>query len=138
MLSKSRDNICINYDKVNERFYQPRTMPYIYTLNSDYDKERFSITINNIAYSNIDYLYDNEIERKFYKDNYINIDVNDYLYIIGNKDWFIAINRNKEILYHVLPYDYRALEEFNNYFNNLEAIINRKSKFSKKKKMIGD
>ena len=138
VLSKSRDNICINYDKVNERFYQPRTMPYIYTLNSDYDKERFSITINNIAYSNIDYLYDNEIERKFYKDNYINIDVNDYLYIIGNKDWFIAINRNKEILYHVLPYDYRALEEFNNYFNNLEAIINRKSKFSKKKKMIGD
>lgn len=39
----------------------------------------------------------------------------DFVYIVGNKDWFIGVSRDDNILYATLPYDYRVCDEFDSY-----------------------
>ena len=45
-------------------------------------------------------------------ENYVPLEVNNYLYIIGNKDWFVGIDTNYHLTSACLPYDERAMDEY--------------------------
>ena len=47
----------------------------------------------------------------------------DYIYITGNKDWFIAVDYDYKIISSILPYDKRAVIEYENAINTLEKNI---------------
>lgn len=110
------------------KFYQKRKEPFVFDYGNS-DKERVEQVINSINYTSIDYQeYLTEKQKNTIKRNYKKINIDDYTYIIGNKDWFIAINENGEVFSKILPYDERARIE---YFNGLQDI---KEKYSNTKR----
>lgn len=65
-----------------------------------------------------------EEEKKYLKRNYRNLDINDYIYIVGNKDWFIALkNDGKTLVNYILPYDNRAYDECRNSYEEMKRIF---------------
>ena len=123
IIAKRDKTTKIDYNSYENIFYQQRSIPYIYDIKNDNDKERIEIFINNIAYSSIEYNYDTKEEKDFYKDNYNYINVDNYIYITGNKDWFIAVDYDYKIISSILPYDKRAVIEYENALNTLEKNI---------------
>lgn len=101
----------------NIMFYEKRLPGFVMDINTE-DKERIEIVINSINYSFIDYMNLTDEEKNSARRRYKRLKVEDYDYIIGNKDWFIAINE-LEIISRVLPFDARAREE---YLIGLEGI----------------
>lgn len=124
-----------NYCEVRDRYYQSRPVPYIYITGHEADTERIEIFINNIWYSSIDYLNCGDEKKREYKENYELLRVSDFLYIVGNKDWFMGIDTDYNIKYYVLPYDDRVLEEFDYYKEKMNDIINDVKGHVKKKKL---
>ena len=94
------------------KFYQPRSEDYEFDIDKEYDKERLSLIVNSIAYSAIDYQRCSTAIKNRKKRNFKPIDVNDFQYIIGNKDWYVAIDNQYNILANLLPYDERARKDY--------------------------
>lgn len=92
----------------SDEFYQKRDQNYEFDVNKEYDKERLSIIINSIYYSSIDYQNITPEEKIRRKREFELLDINSFKYITGNKDWFVAIDDNYNILSRLLPYDKRA------------------------------
>ncbi len=104
-------------------FYEERKEPFIFD-SSNNDKERIEQLINSINYSSISFQHDlTETQKNRQRRNYKYLNVADFNFIIGNKDWFIGI-KDFETISVVLPYDFRARNE---YFKALEDI---KEKYS--------
>lgn len=103
----------------DDQFYQHRNPIYKYNVLKEYDKERINIIVNNIAYSYINFLPIDDNSKKIMQDNYQEIDASKFRYIVGNKDWFIAIDDRLSITSFLLPYDKRAKVE---YLNALEQV----------------
>ena len=105
-------------------FYQPRLRPYIFSPTHEADQERIKIYINSIAYSSISFQKSSELEKNRERDYYHELEIEDFLYIVGNKDWFIGITKNREVVKYCLPYDKRALIEYQKYEELLDMILN--------------
>jgi hypothetical protein len=137
IVSKKDINTEPKYFDNNDIFLEKRRVPYIFSPSNESDKERIELKINSIAYSSINYFDISEKEKKKEKDYYLNKDINDYIYIVGNKDWYIGIKKDRTIDKYILPYDKRAIEEFNKYIyiieeNLLEDIKKRTNNRNKK------
>ena len=103
-----------------EKYYQKRIPNYIYNMNSELDKERINLLINSIRYEWIDFRNISQQEKNSFKRKYTSLKVEDFSYIIGNKDWFIAIS-DDNIISCRLPYDERAKIEYYNAFNDIKS-----------------
>lgn len=112
IVSKGSSAKEISYEDCGDNFYQKRVKPYIYDSSNESDRERISIIVNAINYANINYLGLDKEEVKFRQEYYESINVDDTSYIVGNNDWFIALNNNNTITSCVLPYDERAGHEY--------------------------
>lgn len=124
ILYKISDDVESNYYLPDEKFYQKRNLNYQYSVTKEYDKERIQLIINSIAYSSIDYESNPDKEKNKMKRKFKNLDINNYQYIIGNKDWFIAIDSNLNIISYLLPYDERARTEYLEAFAKLSIMDN--------------
>lgn len=92
-------------------FYEARKEPFVFD-SSNNDKERIEQLINSINFTSIDYQNNlTDKQKNSMKRNYKSLNVEDYNYIIGSKDWFIAIN-DMEVISRILPYDKRARDEY--------------------------
>ena len=107
----------------DDKFYQNRNPIYKYNVLKEYDKERINIFVNNIAYSYIDCLPINEETKRMLKDNYQEIDASSFRFIVGNKDWFIAIDNRLSLITYILPYDERAKDEYLNALGKVNELI---------------
>ncbi|HHW68734.1 MAG TPA: hypothetical protein GX747_00120 [Tenericutes bacterium] len=114
----SVNNVKINHYKPTEVYYQNRIPNYIYDTLNEKDKERINQIINSIYYDNIN--FKNIPNKNKEKRNYKPLNVSDYSYIIGNKDWFIAIDDNANIISCCLPYDHRAKNEYLTALSNIK------------------
>lgn len=115
----------VNYKKPEfyypqEEYYQKRIPNYVYNMNSELDKERIKLLINSIRYEWIDFRNISQKEKNSLKRKYINLKVEDFSYIVGNKDWFIAIS-DDNIISCRLPYDERAKIEYYDAFNDIRT-----------------
>ena len=104
------------YYLAQDQFYQERSADYEFNVNREYDKERLSLIVNSIAYSSIDYKNISTSRKNKEKRKFKPIDVDTFQYIVGNKDWYVAIDNQFNILANLLPYDERAKRD---YFRNL-------------------
>lgn len=134
IITKKFANNKINYNIDNKKFYQKRDIPYIYDKNHDEDKERIEIFINSIAYSSIEYDYNTKEEIDFYKENYNLLSIDNYFYITGSKDWFIAITFDYEIISYILPIDKRAVEEYEIALNYINENLPKLKKYQRNRK----
>ena len=128
ILYNSSDYQKNDYYLSENRFYQKRNPIFRYDNVAERDKERIKIIIDSIAYSSIDSEEEVLEERKILKDKFKGLNINDYLYIIGNKDWFIAINNDIysnefPLTSHVLNFDKRAWKEYLNGYNEIQKIL---------------
>ena len=112
-----------------------RNKNYIYSKVQQENRLLIEQRINEIEYKSIDLKSISEIEKKILKENYKEIKVDDYAYIVCNEDWYIALSDNLEIKNAVLPYDPRAkfeyLTELQRVKSNYQIITqleNRKTK----------
>ena len=103
----------------NIEYYIPRTKNYVYSPDQQENKLLIEQKINEIEYRSIDLNpLDNNIKQKI-KENYKEIKVDDYSYIVCNEDWYIAMSNQLEIKTAVLRDDPRAEEEF---FTELQKL----------------
>jgi hypothetical protein len=107
------------------KYYQPRDKDYEFDVNKEYDKERLHQIINSIVYSSIEFLNISDKEKDERRQNFQTFDMNKFKYIIGNKDWFVAIDDNSNLISFILPYDERARMDYRNALNNALNIIER-------------
>ena len=107
----------------NDKFYQPRNPIYKYNVLKEYDKERINIFVNSIAYSYIDYLPYSEEIKNILRDNYQLMDASSFRFIVGNKDWFIAIDSGLSLITYLLPYDDRAKAEYLDALGKVNELI---------------
>lgn len=114
----------IKYFDNRDEFYQPRLKPYIFSPTHEADQERIKIYMNSIAYSSISFQNSSELEKNRERDYYHELEIEDFLYIVGNKDWFIGIMKDKRVVEYCLPYDNRALMEYQKYEELIDMILN--------------
>ena len=107
------------------RYYQKRDLNYEYTISKEYDQENLSLIVNSIYYSSIGYQNISEKEKYKRKQSFIPLDVSKFKYIIGNKDWYIAIDDNYNVLANLLPYDSRAKSDYINALANIPSILEK-------------
>lgn len=129
ILYKKSSNTKICYFDNKDIFYQNRPNHYIFSPTHEHDRERIEIILNSIAYSSIDYISHSEQEKNRNYLYFNNISVEDFIYIVGNKDWFIGINKKRQIVKHCLPYDKRGLEEFKKYGYLVEDVLENIDKY---------
>ena len=84
--------------------------------------------INSIYYSSIEEKTISEKEKREEKEFYIPLEVKDFLVITGNKDWFVGINKNYQIISACLSYDERARDEYQKNYNYLQVLNESKKK----------
>ncbi|MFV0249555.1 MAG: hypothetical protein ACK5HP_00740 [Bacilli bacterium] len=104
------------------QFFQKRNANYEYRTFEEGDKERIQLFINYINYSSIDCKKISDFQKSENKRNYQSICAADYKYIIGNKDWFIAIDNCMNLLTCLLPYDSRARDEYLKALNEIKKF----------------
>jgi len=102
----------IKYDSI-------RNKNYIYSRNQQENRLLIEQRINEIEYKSIDLKQLSELEKNILKENYKEIKIDDYSYVVCNEDWYIALSENLEIKNAVLPYDPRAKFE---YLNELQKV----------------
>ena len=57
------------------------------------------------------------------KNSYQEIDASSYRFIVGNKDWFIAIDNRLSLITYLLPYDERAKDEYLSALGKVNELI---------------
>lgn len=125
IIHKKEKNTIPKYFDNQDIFYQERPSPYVISPDKDFDKERISILLNQIAYSSIEFLKITQAEKEKQRLYYNLIEVDDFIYIIGNQDWFIGITKEKEIVKYFLPYDKRAYIEYDKYASFIKEILSK-------------
>ena len=98
------------------------------------DKERLELLINSINYDSIEFMNISKKEKNSMRRRFKPINLGQYKYIIGNKDWYIAIT-DLGITSAVLPYDKRAMIEMKEVLNskNFRNILNQNVEQENKK-----
>ncbi len=104
-------------------FYQERPKPYIISPKYEYDRERVEIMINAIGYSSIEFMDIGEEEKERERYWYHPYHVDDFIYIIGSRDWFIGLHQKEGVICYLLPYDERAKEEFRKYQGVIQEFM---------------
>lgn len=105
------------------KYFQSRPLNYIYNANIKEEKIKIENIINSIKYEHIDIRSHLKKEQKLSaKRKFVPMDIHDYQYIIGNKDWFIAIDQYNCIESYCLPYDPRANIEYKEALGQLEEL----------------
>ena len=137
ILCQTEDYKKNNYYESTDKFYQTRNKVFEYNIDKEYDSKRVEMLINLIAYSSIDFENISNKEKNSRKRKYKNIDIDKYLYIMGNKDWYVLIDENLNIVANLLPYDKRAIEEYKTALKKapiiVEKIMNEREKNGKQK-----
>ena len=114
-----------NFYIPKQRYKQRRYPDYIYDSKLEKDEERIELLMNSIRYEKLILSYpsnsskDCRMKREFQP-----LEIKNLNYIIGNKDWFIAIDKWNGIVSECLPYDPRAAVEYQNAFASLEKKYN--------------
>ncbi len=128
IISKSDDYKENKYYLAKDKFYQKRKEDYEFNIDKEYDKERLSLIVNSIAYSAIDYKNISPALKNRAKRTFKPIDVNTFKYIVGNKDWYVAIDDQYNILANLLPYDERAKKEYIKHLSQAPLLIENMEK----------
>lgn len=128
IISKSDDYKDNKYYLAKDKFYQKRKEDYEFNIDKEYDKERLSLIVNSIAYSAIDYKNISPSLKNRAKRTFKPIDVNTFKYIVGNKDWYVAIDDQYNILANLLPYDERAKKEYIKHLSQAPLLIENMEK----------
>lgn len=128
IISKSDDYKDNKYYLAKDKFYQKRKEDYEFNIDKEYDKERLSLIVNSIAYSAIDYKNISPSLKNRAKRTFKPIDVNTFKYIVGNKDWYVAIDNQYNILANLLPYDERAKKEYIKHLSQAPLLIENMEK----------
>ena len=123
VIAKSDTFEDISYYLSDDKFYQDRNPNYEFNINNEYDKERLSLIVNSISYSAIDYQNTSIQEKYKNKRYYKKIDVSKFKYIIGNKDWYVAIDDSFNVIANILPYDDRAKKDYFEALANVSTIL---------------
>lgn len=123
VIAKSDTFESINYYLSEDKFYQERNPNYEFNINNEYDKERLSLIVNSISYSAIDYQNISIQEKNKNKRYYKKIDVSKFKYIIGNKDWYVAIDDSFNVVANILPYDDRAKKDYFEALANVSTVL---------------
>ena len=110
------------------RIPQKRNKPYIFNPTLELDKERLSLIINSIYYSSIDDKQISKQEKEEMKEYYNPLEVKDFLVITGNKDWFVGVTKDYQIISACLSYDERAVEEYRKNYSYLQELNKNKTK----------
>ena len=134
ILTKNQKYTDPHYYEPKILYYQPRIPNYIYNINCEIDKEKLEQQINSIYYNSINQKDVYEEEKNSLRRNYKNLSVDDFNYIIGNKDWFIAIDKNYNIISICLPYDKRAMDDYLKAFSEIKENFANKENESDFKK----
>lgn len=116
------------YYLAKDKFYQERKEDYEFNIDKEYDKERLSLIVNSIAYSAIDYKNIPKSLKNKAKRTFKPIDVNTFKYIVGNKDWYVAIDDQYNILANLLPYDERARKDYIKHLSQAPLLIENMEK----------
>ncbi len=128
IISKSDDYKDNKYYLAKDKFYQKRKEDYEFNIDKEYDKERLSLIVNSIAYSAIDYKNISPALKNRAKRTFKPIDVNTFKYIVGNKDWYVAIDDQYNILANLLPYDERAKKKYIKHLSQAPLLIENMEK----------
>ncbi len=128
LLYKSETYKAPNYYLSDDCFYQNRKDNYQYDPTNRQDSEYIQTQINLIAYTSIDNLAKSKKETNTLKRKFQPLTVENYQYIIGNKDWFIAIDHELKLTSYLLFYDKRAKEEYRNALSNIQVKIDNLEK----------
>ena len=123
-----KENALPKYYDNPVRIPQKRNKPYIFDPTTEFDQERLHMLINSIYYSSIEEKAISEKEKREEKEFYIPLEVKDFLVITGNKDWFVGINKNYQIISACLSYDERAKDEYQKNYNYLQVLNESKKK----------
>lgn len=135
ILYRKDSNVQAKYLDNQDLFYQDRPSPYIFSPSHEYDQERIEIVLNQIAYSSIDFLDIPENKKQEQREFYQLIEVSNFLYIVGNKDWFIGLTKKQEIIKKLLPYDPRGIKEFQKYQETIYDVLGNMDYQEQKKHM---
>lgn len=106
-----------------DKFYQERGKNYEFDIAKEYDQERLSKIVNSIAYSAIDFKNISEDKKNHEKRMFKPVDVSSFQYIVGNKDWYIAIDNQFNVLANLLPYDDRAKKDYLKYLSKIPSVL---------------
>ncbi len=121
IINKSKEYQRNSFFQSEEEYYQERDENYEYDTTIDENHKNLNVLLNLIDYTAKKEFGNNDN----YK--YNQLDARNYDYIVGNKDWFVAIDRNYNVKATCLPYDKRAKIEYEEAFKKaLNEIFNRK------------
>lgn len=136
VVAKRNEKSVPQYFYNSSRYFISRFKPYIFYSDCEYDKERIELLINQIAYSSIDFLDISDEEKVLQKEEFKNLNVDDYICLVGNMDWFIAIDKDYCILKYVLFYDERGVFEFQKYEKKIDELLKDKDKGYQLKRLL--
>lgn len=105
-------NIKPKYYISNDKYFQKRIPSIKYDSENKQNYREIQLLINSIKYSNIDYQEISAEEKHNTKRNFDELNPDDFRFIWANKDWFIAMDFENNIIKELLPYDQRARSEF--------------------------
>lgn len=112
----------VEFFKPVVNYYQDRISVYEYNSKKEYDAERLNILINSINYSSIEYFDIPNKAKNSLRRKYTPIDATSFLYIVGSRDWYIAVDKNFNVIAKILPYDPRAKIEYFERFGHVTKI----------------
>lgn len=112
ILTAANDEVKPVLYEPSEKYYEIRRPSYVYHDGREFDKDAINMTINSICYSAIDFKLVDDKEKNSLKRGYEKLNVEQFEYVVGNKDWFVAVDRNMNITGRLLPYDQRAKTEY--------------------------
>ena len=105
------------YLPTQEKYWLKRNSIYEYDSSRETDADRFNLIINSIRYSSLADAKVNQEELEILQQQFVEIDCNKFIYIIGNKDWFVAYDDKLSMISTLLHNDPRAEKEY------LEAMV---------------
>lgn len=105
-------------------YFQKRRQNYIYSKDTKNNNEDIQVIINSIAYENINCIENlSKKVKNSKKRNFEQINIENYEYVVGNKDWYILIDKNFNLKSDILPYDPRAKLEYDSAYNYIKNNI---------------
>lgn len=128
VIAKTKEDVDLQFYVPKIMYYQKRNPNYIYNVETESDKERIELLINSINYTSIEYSNTSDVMKNSLKRKYKNLSIDDFSCVIGNRDWFVGVNRSMKIYGCILPYDKRAKEEYFKTLANLTEQYCNKEK----------